>query len=586
MRTPTIAAAAAAAIVSVLAPTVLAGEPVDLSLSVLGSYRTGIFLDTAAEIVAHDPALQRLFIVNGSTNTVDVVSVADPASPAFLFAIDLSAFGSGPTSVDVRDGLVAVAVVAEVKTDPGTVVFLNTLGNVLDSVEVGALPDMVTFTPDGSRLLVANEGEPNDDYTIDPPGSVSIIEYHPAFPPFVPSSVSVATATFDAFERGSLDASVRIFGPGATVAQDLEPEYIAVSADSSTAYVTLQENNAIALVDIATATVTDIVGLGFKDHSLKGNGLDASDDDNAINIASWPVFGVPMPDAIASFEVDGATYLITANEGDARDYDGFAEEERIKNLDLDPIAFPDAGTLQADENIGRLNATTTLGDANEDGLYEALYVFGGRSFTIRDSAGTLVYDSGQSLEEITAAALPDFFNANHEDNDSFDNRSDNKGPEPEGVATGVIDGRAYAFILLERISGIMVFDVTNPEAPAFKTYLNNRDFSGDPETDSAGDLGPEGVRFITAADSPTGSPMLAVANEVSGSTTLYSIDITPICPAADLDADCGVNGSDLGILLLAWGECPRGVDSCPADFNADGVVDGADLGQLLLAWTE
>jgi hypothetical protein len=201
------------------------------------------------------------------------------------------------------------------------------------AVEVGALPDMLVFTPDGKRVLVANEGEPNDAYDVDPEGSVSIIDLPNDITKL--TQANVRTATFDKFNDAELDPSIRIFGPGATVAQDLEPEYITVSKDSKTAWVALQENNAIAVLDIDSGEFTALRGLGFKDHRLPGNELDVSDRDKQINITNWPVFGIYQPDAIASYDYQGRTYIVTANEGDARDYDGFSEEFRVKDLMLD-----------------------------------------------------------------------------------------------------------------------------------------------------------------------------------------------------------------------------------------------------------
>jgi 2',3'-cyclic-nucleotide 2'-phosphodiesterase (5'-nucleotidase family) len=496
--------------------------PVAPSLLVpLGTYETGIFDESAAEIVVHDPVSQRLFVVNASIPAVDVLDVSDPSNPTKLFELDPSEFGSGANSVAIANGIVAVAVEAEEKTDPGSVVFFDIDGNFLKAVTVGALPDMVTFTPDGTKVLVANEGQPNDDYTVDPEGSISIIDLSGGIENL--TQANVTTADFTAFndQRDALIASgVRIFGPNATVAQDVEPEYIVVTSDSSTAYVALQENNALAVVDIASGSVTDILPLGFKDHSVVP--LDASDRDGGINITTYPnLFGMYMPDAISLYEVGGETFIVTANEGDARDYDGFSEEARVKDLMLDPIAFPNAAELQADEALGRLTVTTTLGDANGDGLYEELYAFGGRSFSIFDTQGNLVYDSGAEFEQITAALFPGDFNANNDENGTFDNRSDNKGPEPEGVAIGEIDGRTYAFIGLERFGGIITYDITSPTEAFFVDFVNNRNFAGDAEAGTAGDLGPEGIAFISAANSPNGNPLLVVGNEVSGTTTVF-----------------------------------------------------------------
>lgn len=507
----------------------LSGAPVNASeksinLEVLGTYAAGIYNLGAAEIVAHDAATQRLFVVNGASSKIDVLSINDPSAPVLLFSIELAAYGRQANSVDVFDGVIAAAVEANVKTDNGKVVFFDANGNYLNAVEVGALPDMLTFTPNGQKVLVANEAEPNNDYTIDPQGSVSIVDVSGGV-----MNASVTTAGFEAFNSAALDASIRIFGPGASVAQDLEPEYIAVSHNSKTAWVTLQENNAVGILDLTSGEFTELVGLGFKDQNAVGNGLDASDRDstinNGINIKNWQVFGMYQPDSIAAFKYKNDTFLITANEGDAREYTGapgFVEEVRIGSLTLDPLVFPNAAILKNNANLGRLNVSKASGDVDNDGDYDALYTFGGRSFSIWSAAGERVYDSGDDIEQITAQAYPLFFNAGSTNN-TKDDRSDNKGPEPEGVTVGKAYGRTYAFIGLERIGGVMVYDVTNPYAPQFVQYLNNRNFLAAPDTAAAGDLAPEGLHFISDEDSPTGTPLLVVANETSGTTTVYKI---------------------------------------------------------------
>ena len=912
----------------------------------------------SAEIVAYDPGSRRLFVVNAQTRTVDILDVRNPKFPVRITTIDTSALGA-PNSVATHDGLVAVAIESDPKTAPGHVAFYKVNGELITAVQVGALPDMVTFSPNGAYALVANEGEPSGYGVgqVDPQGSVSIIP--------IPKSrthlkklkdADVRTASFTKFDgqETSLRAQgIRIYGPGATASQDFEPEYITISKDSRTAYVTLQENNAIAEIDVERARVTALRPLGFKDYSVPpqtaatyewnerpligataagqklrlggfsglayegvtadgklkfvthtdrgpngepigvnrpfllpffnphivrftldpqdgefditdqiplraangrpltglpntalsadgnqpyndeipvdlrgkvlpldplggdfegivvaddgsfwmadeyrpaiyhfskrgrlierlvpigthaaadvpvpapaasgkfgtealpaviaqrrqnrgmeaiaiqdgkiyafvqsplrnpatlGNaalnamqnvriveldpatratrqflyvmdnppatgaddtradkigdaiaipgggflvverdddsvlkdtldtitkkvyaasltgatdisnlgafdmggglfktvdqmslaelavvgvvpaskklhvdlaqagyagvekveglalldtgqlalindndfgvsqividnatgrytlapgyvpevptlgivnvpGFDASDRDNAINIRSWPVFGMYEPDAIASFEVGRRRYLITANEGDARDWPGFSEEARVGSLPLDATVFPDGATLKANGNLGRLNVTRTLGDTDGDGDFDELYTLGGRSFSIWTAWGSLVFDSGSDFEHVIAAREPAFFNASNDDR-AFDSRSDNKGPEPEAVAIGTIGKRTYAFIGLERMGGIMVYDVSNPIAPVFVDYANNRDFTVDPATaEAAKDLGPEGVIFIDAKDSPTRAPLLVVANEVSGTVTLYSVTV-------------------------------------------------------------
>ncbi|NJK99049.1 MAG: alkaline phosphatase [Spirulinaceae cyanobacterium SM2_1_0] len=500
-----------------------------VSLTVLGTYETGIFDDSAAEIAAYDAASQRLFVTSSAENAINVLDLADPSAPSLEFSIELE---NNINSVAVYNGLVAAAVEGETAQDLGQVMFFDIDGNPLGAVTVGALPDMVTFTPDGSKVVVANEGEPSEDYTNDPEGSASIIDLSDGV-----DNASVTTASLRPFNRSAVGAGAHIVGPEATFAQDAEPEYIAVSSDSRTAWVVMQENNALGILDLEAGEFTAVVGLGFKDYSQEGNSLDASNRDDAINLATYDnLFGMYQPDAIAAYSVGGETYIISANEGDSRlrpsgddeiegleEGDIFNEEARIADLELDPDAFPNAAELQDDAVLGRLKVTNTRGDTDGDGDFDELYAYGARSFSIWDAAGNLVFDSGDEFARVIAEAYPDDFNSTNDENGSFDDRSDDKGSEPEGVAVGEIDGRQYAFIGLERMGGVMVYDVTDPTAPEFQSYINNRDFAGDAEAGTAGDLGPEGLLFISAADSPTDEPLLVVANEVSGTVTTYTV---------------------------------------------------------------
>ena len=487
----------------------------------MGRFTTGQFDSGASEIVAYDSASHRAFVVNAQAVTIDILDLTVPSSPSLDGTIDITPFGAVANSVAVQGGIVAVAVEASVKQDPGRVVFFDSAGLHLADVEVGPLPDMVTFTPDGRWVLVANEGEPNDDYSVDPEGSVSVIDVSGGLTTL--SQSDVRTAGFGYFNHHPLGPSVRIFGPNATPAQDFEPEFIATGRHSSFAWVSLQENNALAILHIPSATIVAVRGLGFKNHAHPGRGMDASNRDGGIRIRSWPVLGMYQPDAIASYSYRGFPLLLLANEGDSRDYSGFSEEARVGDLVLDSGAFPDAAALQRDENLGRLKTTTSLGDVDGDGDFDRIYSYGARSFSIRTFTGHLLWDSGDWLERITAQQLPGEFNSTNDENGSFDDRSDDKGPEPEGITSGKIEGRTYAFVGLERIGGIAVFDITDPFAVGFVQYVNPRDFTGDPESGTAGDLGPEGLLFVPAAESPTGRPMLLVGNEVSGTTTVYDI---------------------------------------------------------------
>ncbi len=501
-----------------------------IQLTPTGVFQTGIFEESAAEIVAYDATTFRVYSINAVSATVNVLDIQNPSNPTLIGVIPVLNHvpqGGGIQSVAVHNGLIAVAARPTDRTKPGTVAFFNSNLQYINRVKVGALPDMVVFSPDGRWVLTADEGEPSDDYKKDPHGTVSIIDMSVGAAN-LQTERDVRKAKFDSFNDAALDPSIRIFGPKAQVNKDLEPEYITVSADSQTAWVTLQENNAIAVIDISSATVISLAGLGFKDHSLAGNGLDASDRDKAIKIVNRPIFGMYQPDAIASYVAGGNTYLVMANEGDSRDYDGFSEEVRLGSADyvLDPLRFPNAADLKKSANLGRLKVTNATGDTDGDGDFDEIYAYGGRSFSIRDASGNLIFDSGDDFEQITALMFPLHFNAGN-NNNNFEDRSDDKGPEPEAVAVGVIDGRTYAFIGLERVGGIMIYDVTNPFAVLFVDYINNRDFTADPETPAAGDLGPEGLAFVSATDSPTGVPLLVVGNEVSGTTTIYTINPTP-----------------------------------------------------------
>lgn len=924
-------------------------------LSHIGSIQLGEFDEGAAEILDFDPISMNLFVTNADSATIDVIDISNPAVPVKIYKIDISSYGDGVTSVSVKNGVVAAAIVADPVTDPGMVIFYETTApySLLNQVTVGALPDMVVFTNDGNKVLVANEGEP--DGGVDPEGTISIIDISGGIASAVVTSVNFND--FDNLRHSLVNKGVRLIDPTATVSQDLEPEYIAITADDVYAYVGLQEANAVAVIDIANATVKDIMALGLKDHSkgaphlneyylnkkvsmpalgtpvydggetvflggfsglyyddiestateyvfyaipdrgpnaaavskanvsppsgqnlrpfklpdyqarivkfsvnintgavtlneldqiyltrtdgitpisgkgnvagvdevpvtytdpinfpnqdyqdnngvwyhelpydefggdfegilkdkdgnfwlcdeyrpaiykfdasgkmidrfiaqgtaalggqpvgtfgsetlpevytkrwanrgfeaiaydtdndiiyafiqspmynpnsgtknnsdviriigvdLSGNpveeyvyllernrdagfalgrvdkigdacyiggkkfivlerdssipgqdegkkyvytidlnaatnilgttlaekmtstgptdltlemctawdldtagikpvfkikelnlpsvgylpsdkpeglallpggsfavindndfglagagvsdnsvlgiidfsnnyAFDASNTAPAVDITNHPTLGMFMPDGMRSFTINGMNYFITTNEGDARDQD-----ERIKNITLDPTVFPDAATLQEDDNLGRLNISLADGDIDGDGDYDYLYSYGARSFTIFDMFGNLVFDSGDGFEQNTFAEIPAYFNSTNDDNDSFKNRSDDKGPEPETVEIATIKGRTFAFVGLERVGGVIVYDISNPYMPGFVQYINNRDFTVPADDPSTGDLGPEDIKFLDGFETPDGNSYIAVANEVSGTVSLYSVD--------------------------------------------------------------
>lgn len=498
----------------------------NLTLNYLTSISNGPAGPNSAEIVAHDPLSQRLFIANSLGAKIDIIDFDNPATPSLITSIPVTPYGN-INSIAVKNGIVAAAIENAIPEAAGKVVFFDTNGVFISQVNVGAMPDMVTFNHAGTKVMTANEGQPNNAYTVDPEGSVSIVDLSGGVAGVTQANVS--TAGFSSFNSQIValkNAGVRIFGPGATVAQDMEPEYITISDDDQTAWVTCQENNAIATINLVTGTVTEIRPLGKKDHMLNANALDASDQGGVIQIANWPVKGVYMPDAIASFTTGGQTYLITANEGDAREYDGYEEAGRVSdaNYQLDPVAFPYPEVIKA--NLGRLNITTASGDTDNDGDFDEIHAYGGRSVSIWNAAtGALVWDSGDDME-LMLAQHPVFgaiFNASNANN-TLKNRSDDKGPEPEGIAVATINNKVYAFIALERMGGCMVYDITNPAAPVFSDYKNSRTIAS-----YGGDQGAEGIVYIKAADAPGGTPIMILANEVSSTLSIFQVqDNTPL----------------------------------------------------------
>ncbi|MEL7076462.1 MAG: choice-of-anchor I family protein [Cyanobacteria bacterium J06582_2] len=531
-----------------------------IELTPIGLFDTGIFDDGGAEIPAFDAASQQLFVTNGANGTIDVLNLIDPSNPTLAFAIDIEPFGGGINSVAVNDGILAAAIESDPATDSGSVVFFDSEGNLLNEVTVGSLPDQLTFTPDGTKVLVANEGEADeDDPSINPPGSVSIIDLTHGV-----DSASVTTADFTAFdgqEEELRSQGVRIF-PDVSVSEDVEPEFITVSGDSSTAFVALQENNTIAVVDIDQARVTELLPLGAIDFS-ESVALDPSDEDGGINIANQPVFGLFQPDSIDSYHVAGETFIVTANEGDSRD-----EVVDVIDIELDPDAFPNAEELQAPEVLGNLEVSSIDGDLDGDGDFDQLFAYGSRSFSIRDRHGNIVFDSGDDFERITAELVPEIFNSNGTV-DSFDTRSNDSGPEPEGIVVGEVGEKTFAFIGLERTGGIMVYDVTVPAESQFVQYINPIDS----ETGDAVNLAPEGLAFIAAEDSPNGEPLLAVANEISGTTSIFAINEIVADDEEEEDTEVFA-GEDLP---LEESQEVEPVEDTAAEGEFDAVLDGNSL---------
>lgn len=422
-----------------------------------------------AEIPAFDALTNTLWVAG-----VFGVDVLNAGTGSLVRHIDTSSFGN-INSVSVYNGMAAMAFESSAdRTLPGQVVLFDTASRTLASginqIAVGALPDMLTFTPDGSTLLVANEATPTIYGGFDPAGSVSIID--------MGSRTVAATAGF---------AGVPTTGSGIrTPGMDFEPEYITVNAAGTQAYVTLQEANAMAVLDLGTYTFTSVVDLGTKDFSLPGNEIDPSHKDGKIELRAADVKGFYQPDAVAAYEAGGQTYLVMANEGDTREDDG--DKARVK----------DSGLTDYPSDLSQLNVSTVDSTSGTE-----LYTFGGRSFSIRDADGNLVFDSGNQLD--AEAIARGIYN---------DGRSDDKGVEPEGVELMELGGRTLAFIGLERTTkgAVAIYDITDPANASFIDMI---------VTD--GDVAPEGMKAFFM----DGKYYLAIANEVSNTTTLYSMAAVP-----------------------------------------------------------
>ena len=497
-----------------------------LNITLTGRYNSGAMNSDggSAEIVAYDTKGHCMYVVNGIKGTLDRVplgalsgrsksviplsgSEIDVAKP--LTADDF-AYGD-MTSVAVHNGLVAVSVQAEGYADPGRVAIFETNGDTLRhavTLTTGVQPDMVTFTPDGSKLLIANEGEPRmGTEGVNPAGSVTIATLNGKDL----SKSSAVTVGFDKFDeqRAQLTKSGVIVRKDAKPSNDFEPEYVTPSRDGRTAYVALQEANAIAVLDVDKADFTAVYPLGVKDFGVQANALDLIANEKIAIEPQAGVFGIYMPDGIALHEANGKTYLLTANEGDSRaDWSGLDEE-------VEAVTSP-TGNVTMPEEVVWYDASL------HEGLdQDRAYIFGGRSFGVWEvtpSGLVSVFDSGSAFEEITAAALPEWFNCSNDDI-SLEDRSAKKGVEPEYVTTGTVGDRTYAFVGLERIGGVMVYDITDAKKITFVNYINSRAF----DSDVQGDVGPEGLYFIPAAQSVTGNALLLAACEVSGTVAVFEV---------------------------------------------------------------
>ncbi len=514
----------------------------ELNLQLLSSFSNGAAGTNSAEIVAFDPSTDRLYIANSIGQKMDVVNFSNPATPVLITSVPMATYG-GINSIVAKNGVVAAAVENINPQLNGSVVFFDQNGVFQNQVTVGAMPDMITFNQNNTKLLTANEGEPNATYSVDPEGSVSVIDISGGIAALTQANVTTIPLTqFNGQEVALRAQGIRIFTSSASVAQDLEPEYIAISSDNSKAYVTLQENNALLTIDLLTNTIVSLTPFGYSSYAAgSNNALDASDQSGMVLITGdLPIKGAYMPDAMTYKTINGQGYLFTANEGDSREFGSVVDANRISsstfNL-LDATAFPDASILRNNKFLGRLSALKYSGDTDGDGDYDELHVMSGRSFSIWNPVtGAQVFDSKDLIEQITAnhPTFGGLFNASNSiGTPALKNRSDDKGPEVEGIAVHTFNGHHYVFASLERIGGVMIFNIDNPASPTYVGYANNRSASNP----NGPDLGAEGIIVIDAQDSPNGQHLVLLANEVSSTLSIYQMNSCAVASGAVISSN-------------------------------------------------
>ena len=514
-----------------------------LDITMSAHYTSGSFNADGGvmEIVAYNKANGHAYAVNGQDGVLASIDIAGGDTELSSVDIDVKALVSDSdftygdmTSVAVSpDGSLIATVLQDADYDEeGRIALFSSDSDgsieLLKVYEAGIQPDMVTFSPDGRYVLTADEGEPREGYDEDDPeGSVTVVSLEDDI---------VSVIGFEAFDnplaRKALVDKGIIMQKGTVPSEDFEPEYIAVG--NNKAYITLQEANAVAVLDLDSMLFTGVYTVGLEDYSIVPVDIDKKDD--AYNPRTYETLrGIRMPDGIAYFSVDGNDYIVTANEGDAREWGDYLNEDE---RDFGDGNVSPTGAITA-ENAGLDGKVVFLASDDYDGLDNGIdYLYGGRTMTIfrvDDNGLEEVFTTADDAERITYSYLPEYYNASN-DNAVLDDRSGKKGPEAEAVTVGEVNGRIYAFLALERTGGIIIYDVTDPENSEYVNYINTRDFTSivsgseiyeDGELDkwvTGGDVAPEGLAFVSAEDSPSGDALLIAAFEVSGTVAVYTLN--------------------------------------------------------------
>ena len=494
-----------------------------LPIGKIHTYKAGGFNSGSVKDLCFDHTVQQLYSVNQNSTGFRIIDYSDVSKPNVLQLVDVSGFMSNIRSIEAATGFVFVAGDGSSAQLPGKLLIYTNKGIFVKQLSLGATPDRMGFSDNNRYLIIANEGVPDDNHVSDPQGTVNIIDVSSGINPL--TQADVKTVDFTLLDTTAYDPLIHIYAwNGALPSQDVEPEAVTVRSDNNTALIALQENNAIAVIDLSTASLTDVKGLGYRDYSVKG--LDASDVGSSVNIATHPrLYGIHQPSDLASFSHMNADYVLTVNQGDPRDYTMYNEMVQVKNQPVDPSKFNNLADLLNDTVLGRLWVTSEFGDMNGDLLKDSLFSFGSRSISILDSTGTEIWNSGDEMAQIVLGLQASNFNSSSDDNNSLKNRSVWMGVEPTALAIGEVDGTRYAFISLYQMGGVFIYDISDPANPVFEMYQLDRDFSVAASDPLAGDMGPLDLEFVSASNALQGLALLFVANRVSSTISVYQMGI-------------------------------------------------------------
>lgn len=482
-------------------------------LKVLARYQGETRGETGAEYAAFDGDSKLLYVVGRSEGVVRL-DLEDPSHPRVAGILPVK----GANCVAIADGVVAVAADPFGGSRPGLIhLFTSDNGQRISTVEVGYGPDMCVFTPDGRHLVVACEGEMDADH--DHPGSIVLIECPPGGEPRLDKKIDFHS--FDSRKDELVRDGVYFALDDRPVSQQFEPEFITVDPSGATAWVGLQENNAIATIDLRSGRIVHIQGLGYQEFDRDGCAIDADSSDGRIRPIALPIKGLFQPDGILMWENAGRRFIATANEGDPRKHETSSLEE-LANSRL-PASKAARSLVEAKPGLARLEVASV---GIPERLEDEIVVLGGRSVSIWEvrESGRLdrIWDSGSSFEQMLPASIVRTAADPADTESQLDTRSRKRGPEPEGLAMGIVEGRHLLFVSLERASGVAIIDVTRPDHPEITGLFNARERIGE-ETVDLLDIGPEGLLFVPADQNVTGEPLLVICNEISGTTTIAKI---------------------------------------------------------------